>query len=305
MKKISKGKQAKKRQSLKDTLTAYGFLSPWIIGFIFFTGGPILLSFLLSLTKWNLLGQPRFVGLANYQQLFSGSSDFLNTLKITFLFTLLNVFVTVSASLFLAVLLNFKVRFIGIFQFFYFVPAVMPSVVMTSCFILMFNNQLGIVNYFLSTVGITGPNWLGDANLVWVVVGIASVFTFSTGQMMLIFNSSLKEVPIELYEAAHLDGANAWQRFKNVTLPSISPILLFNTVVATVNSFNGAFTLLFPLTGGGPGNATKVLSLLIYEKAFKQFDMGTASTLAFIMFIIVAVISILQFKLSDDKVNYG
>lgn len=181
----------------------------------------------------------------------------------------------------------------------------MPSVVMTSCFILMFNNQLGIVNYFLSTLGIIGPNWLGNANLVWVVVGIASVFTFSTGQMMLIFNSSLKEVPIELYEAAHLDGANAWHRFKNVTLPSISPILLFNTVVATVNSFNGAFTLLFPLTGGGPGNATKVLSLLIYEKAFKQFDMGTASTLAFIMFIIVAFISILQFKLSDDKVNYG
>lgn len=295
----------KARQGLKDTLTAYGFLSPWIIGFIFFTGGPILMSFLLSLTKWNLLGDPRFVGLDNYRQLFSENSDFLETLKITLLFTVLNVVVTVGASLFLAVLLNFKVKFIGIFQFFYFVPAVMPSVVMTSCFILMFNNQLGIVNYFLSTIGINAPNWLGNANLVWVVVGIASIFTFSTGQMMLIFNSSLKEVPIELYEAADLDGANAWQRFRNVTLPSISPILLFNVVVATVNSFNGAFTLLYPLTGGGPGNATKVLSLQIYEKAFRQFDMGTASTLAFIMFIIVALISILQFKLSDDKVNYG
>lgn len=295
----------KNRQKLKDTLTAYGFLSPWFIGFIFFTGGPILLSFLLSLTKWNLLGDPKFVGLQNYQQLFSGNSDFFTTLKITFLFTLLNVVVTVGASLFLAVLLNFKVKLIGIFQFFYFVPAVMPSVVMTSCFILMFNNQLGVVNYFLSKIGIDGPNWLGNPQLVWVVVGIASIFTFSTGQMMLIFNSSLKEVPVELYEAAHLDGANAWQRFTNVTLPSISPILLFNTVVATVNSFNGAFTLLYPLTGGGPGNATKVLSLLIYDKAFKQFDMGTASTLAFIMFIIVALVSLIQFKLSDSKVNYG
>lgn len=295
----------KNRQKLKDTLTAYGFLSPWFIGFIFFTGGPILLSFLLSLTKWNLLGDPKFVGLQNYQQLFSGNSDFFTTLKITFLFTLLNVIVTVGASLFLAVLLNFKVKLIGIFQFFYFVPAVMPSVVMTSCFILMFNNQLGVVNYFLSKIGIDGPNWLGNPQLVWVVVGIASIFTFSTGQMMLIFNSSLKEVPVELYEAAHLDGANAWQRFTNVTLPSISPILLFNTVVATVNSFNGAFTLLYPLTGGGPGNATKVLSLLIYDKAFKQFDMGTASTLAFIMFIIVALVSLIQFKLSDSKVNYG
>ncbi|MHC5249253.1 carbohydrate ABC transporter permease [Enterococcus sp. LJL90] len=295
----------KSRQKLKDTLTAYGFLSPWIIGFIFFTGSPILMSFVLSLTKWNLLGDPRFVGFENYKQLFSGNSDFLETLKITFLFTILNVLVTVGASLFLAVLLNFKVKFIGVFQFFYFVPAVMPSVVMTSCFILMFNNQLGIVNYFLQNVGITAPNWLGSANLIWVVVGIASIFTFSTGQMMLIFNSSLKEVPVELYEAADLDGANAWQRFRNVTLPSISPILLFNIVVATVNSFNGAFTLLYPLTGGGPGNATKVLSLQIYEKAFRQFDMGMASTLAFIMFIIVALVSIVQFKLSDDKVNYG
>lgn len=294
-----------KRRSTKDDRVAYPFLSPWIIGFLLFTGGPILMSFILSLTKWNLLGDPTFVGLSNYKQLFGGTSDFLNTLKITFLFTGINVLVTVSASLFLAVLLNFKVKLIGIFQFFYFVPAVMPSVVMASCFILMFNNQLGIVNYFLTTIGINAPNWLGDANLVWVVVGIASIFTFSTGQMMLIFSSSLKEVPVELYEAAHLDGANAWHRFVHVTLPSISPILLFNMVVATVNSFNGAFTLLYPLTGGGPGNATKVLSLLIYEKAFKQFDMGTASALAFIMFIIVAVISILQFKLSDDKVNYG
>lgn len=295
----------KKKNKIIEKLGVYSFLSPWIIGFVLFTGGPILMSFLLSLTKWNLLGDPRFVGLENYRQLFNGTSDFFETLKITLLFTILNVAVTVSASLFLAVLLNFKVKLMGVFQFLYFVPAVMPSVVMTSCFILMFNNQLGIVNYFLSFVGIDSINWLGNQNLVWVVVGIASIFTFSTGQMMLIFNSSLKEVPVELYEAADLDGANALQRFWNVTLPSISPILLFNIVVATVNSFNGAFTLLYPLTGGGPGNATKVLSLEIYEKAFRQFDMGTASALAFILFVIVALISVLQFKLSEDKVNYG
>lgn len=295
----------KKKQIFKDHLTAFGFLSPWLIGFIFFTGGPILISFLLSLTKWNLLGNPTFVGFDNYKELFSSTSSFYNTLKATFIFTVLNVGITVLWSLFLAVLLNFKLRFMKIFQFFFFVPAVMPSVVMASCFILMFNNELGIVNYVLSYIGIEGPNWLGNTNLVWVVVGIMSIFTFSTGQMMLIFNSSLKEVPTELYEAADLDGANAWQRFINVTLPSISPILLFNTVVATVNSFNGAFTIIYPLTGGGPGDVTKVLSLEIYDKAFKQFDMGMASTLAFILFIIVGTISIFQFKIGDKKVNYG
>lgn len=294
-----------RKQQIKDHITAYGFLSPWIIGFLFFTGGPIVVSFLLSLTEWNLLGEPTFVGLANYKELFSPSSTFFNTLKATLIFTVLSVFVTVFWSLFLAVLLNFKLRFMRVFQFLFFVPAVMPSVVMASCFILMFNNELGIVNYILSFIGVEGPNWLGNTNLVWVVVGMMSIFTFSTGQMMLIFNSSLKEVPIEMYEAADLDGANAWQRFINVTLPSISPILLFNTVVATVNSFNGAFTIIYPLTGGGPGDVTKVLSLEIYEKAFKQFDMGMASTLAFILFLIVGAISIVQFKLGDKKVNYG
>ena len=294
-----------KKQRIKDYLTAYGFLSPWIIGFLFFTGGPIIVSFLLSLTEWNLLGEPTFVGLANYKELFDPSSTFFNTLKATLIFTVLNVGITVLWSLFLAVLLNFKLRFMRVFQFLFFVPAVMPSVVMASCFILMFNNELGIVNYILSYIGVQGPNWLGNTNLVWVVVGMMSIFTFSTGQMMLIFNSSLKEVPTELYEAADLDGANAWQRFVNVTLPSISPILLFNTIVATFNSFNGAFTIIYSLRGGGPGDVTKVLSLEIYEKAFKQFDMGMASTLAFILFLIVGAISIIQFKVGDKKVNYG
>lgn len=294
----------KGKNSWKDKITPYLFVSPWFIGVIFFTGGPILFSFLLSLTKWDLLGNPQFIGLENYRTLFSGDSDFLNTIKITLMFTVLNVVIVVAASLFLAVLLNFKVKLIGIFQFFYFVPAVMPSVVMTSCFMLMFNKELGIVNYVLYKLGIDPLNWLGDPHLVWVVVGIASVFTFSTGQMMLVFSSSLKEVPLELYEAAELDRANAWQKFRYITLPSISPILLFNVVVATVNSFNGAFTLLYPLTGGGPGDATKVLSLSIYEKAFKQFDIGMASALAFILFLIVAAIAFLQFKISDDKVTY-
>lgn len=297
-------KEKNSKKNWGDILTPYGFVSPWFIGVIFFTGGPIIFSFLLSLTEWNLLGDPEFVGFANYQKLFSGNSDFLTTLKITLLYTLLNVVVTVAASLFLAVLLNFKVKLIGIFQFFYFIPAVMPSVVMTSCFKLMFNKEMGIMNYVLSQFGISNTNWMGSTDLIWVVVALASIFTFSTGQMMLVFSSSLKEVPQELYEAADLDQANAWQKFLYVTLPAISPILLFNIVVATVNSFNGAFTILYPLTGGGPGNATKVLSLSIYEKAFQQFDIGTASALAFVLFVIVALIAVAQFKLSNDSVSY-
>jgi multiple sugar transport system permease protein len=295
----------KGKTTWKENVAAYSFLSPWIIGLILFTGGPIIVSFLLSLSKWNLLGSPRFIGLENYIKMFSSDSDFMNSLKVTILFTIISVIVSVVAALFLAVLLNFQVKNLGIFQFFYFVPAVMPSVVMAFVFKLMFNKELGIVNYLLSFLGVTNaPNWLNDTFWIWPTLAFASIFTYSTGQMMLIFTSSLKEVPPELYEACDLDGANFIQRFIHVTLPSISPIILFNVVVATVSSFNSSFTLIYPLTNGGPNNATDVLSLSIYKNAFKLFDMGYASALAVILFIIVAVVAAIQFRMSKNWVHY-
>lgn len=291
-----------KAKRWSDAGAGWGFLTPWIIGFLVFSAFPIIFSFVLSLTKWNMLGTPQFVGLDNYKNLFSGDSGFAHTLGVTFVFTIINVGISIFFSLILAILLNLKVRFKGLFQFFYYVPTIMPSVVMAGCLVLMFNPQLGIVNYVLKCIGVTNPpNWTGSNTLVWVVVAYASVFTFQTGQQMLVFSAALKDVPQELYEAASLDGANAWTRFWHVTMPGIAPMLLFNTVSCTVNSFNGAFTLLYPLTGGGPGDATKVLGLDIYNQAFKNFNMGQASTLAVVLFIIVAIIGALEFKLMDRK----
>ena len=285
-----------------DAAAGWGFLTPWIIGFLLFSGFPILFAFFLSLTKWNLLGTPRFVGLANYADLMSGSSELGQTLLVTFIFTIINVGISILFSLILALLLNLNVRFKGLFQFFYYVPTIMPSVVMAGCMVLMFNSQLGIVNYVLRSIGVSNPpNWTGSSTLVWVVVAYASIFTFQTGQQMLVFSAALKDVPTELYEASSLDGANAWNKFVHITMPGIAPMMLFNLVSCTVNSFNGAFTLLYPLTGGGPGDATKVLGLLIYDKAFKSFSMGQASALAMVLFVIVALIGALQFKLMDRK----
>jgi len=294
-----------KNYNWKDTLSAYGFLSPWFIGLILFTGGPIIASIVLSFTNWNLIGSPEFIGLNNYRALFADGSDFLNSLKVTFIFTIINVGVSVIASLLLAVLLNFKVKFMGVFQFCYFIPAVMPSVIMAFVFKLMLNKEIGVVNYMLSLIGVdNSPNWLNDPFWIWPTIAIVSIFTYSTGQMMLIFSSALKDVPKELYEACDVDGANFFQRFIYVTIPSISPIILFNTVVATVNSFNSSFSLIFPLTNGGPGSETEVLSLSIYKHAFKLFDMGYASALAVILFIIVAAIAAIQFRLSKNSVHY-
>jgi len=291
--------------NIRHNLVAYGFLSPWFIGFLLFTGGPIIASIVLSFTRWNLIGTPEFLGLGNYVAMFTPGSGFLNSLRATFTYTVISVVVSVVASLFMAVLLNFKVRFKGFFQFCFFAPAIMPSVALAFVFQLIFNQHMGILNYFISVLGFSiQPNWLNDTFWVWVSLGIVTIFTYSTGQMMLIFSAALKDVPVHLYEAADVEGANFFQRFWYVTLPSISPIILFNVVVGTVHSFNTSFSIVFPLTQGGPANETMVLSLELYNSAFRMFNIGRASAIATVLFVIVAIVGALQFRLSKKVVHY-
>ncbi|WP_249226807.1 carbohydrate ABC transporter permease [Alicyclobacillus mengziensis] len=299
------GMPVKRRSRVKDNLTAYAFLSPWIIGFIFFTGLPIIASFVLSFTKWNLISAPQFVGLENYKLMFGAGSNFWNTLRVTLEFTVGSVIVTVLWSLAMAMLLNMKVKGVAIFQFFYFVPAVVPTVATAFVFQLIFNQQIGVFNYLLSLVGVAnGPNWLMNGHLVLPTIVFISIYTYSTGQMMLVFNAALKEVPNELYEAAGIDGANVLQKFFNVTLPSISPIFLFNLVMGTIAALTGSFALIYPLTSGGPGNATDVLSLAVYSSGFQNFRLGYASALSTILFVLVALIAYAQFALSQKWVTY-
>ncbi|HHW70966.1 MAG TPA: sugar ABC transporter permease [Clostridiales bacterium] len=297
-------KATKSKSKQNNNLVAYAFLSPWIIGFILFSGFPILVSFFLSLTEWNLLGDIKFIGLKNYIEMFMTGSRFWNTLKVTLIYVIFGVLASVIWSLFLAVLLNMKVKGIGIFEFIFFIPAVTPIVALVFSFQLMLHDQLGIVNYILSIMGIDGPNWLNSTTWAMPVVIFITLFTYSTGQMMLIFSAALKDVPKELYEACDIDGAGFFKKFFNVTLPSISPILLFNLVISCVNILNGSFSLIYPLTNGGPNGATNVLSLDIYNNAFKLFRMGYASALSVVLFAIIAIFSIVQFKLSSKWVYY-
>jgi multiple sugar transport system permease protein len=289
----------------KNNITAYAFLSPWIIGFILFSGLPILACFGLSLTEWDLVGSPRFIKFENYIQMFLPESTFWNTLKVTVVFTFFGVIVSVAWALFLANLLNMKLKGMRIFQFLYFIPAVMPSVVMAFVFQLMFNKEIGIVNYMLSLIGISkAPNWLMDSNWVMPVIVFTCIYTFSTGQMMLTFSAALKEVPKELYEAANLDGASSFTKLLNITLPSISPIVFFNMIVSTVNLLNGSFSLIYPLTGGGPNDSTNIIGLDIYRNAFGTYRMGYSAALSTALFVIVALISFVQFKASKKWVYY-
>lgn len=288
-----------------ETVTAYGFLSPWFIGFVFFSGLPIIASFVLSFFKWDMVNPPSFVGIQNYRYMFGQSSGFWHSLWVTLLYTVLSVIVMVVWSLIMALVLNQRLRPKPLFQFLFFIPSVLPSVAMAFVFQLIFNQQIGIVNYLLSLVGISqGPNWLMNQRLIIPVLVFISIYSYSTGQMMLIFDASLKEVPRELYEAADLDGAGFLKKFLHVTLPGISPVLLFNVVVGTIGSINGSFSIIYPLTQGGPGDASNVLSLAIYTSAFQNFQMGYASALSTVLFIIVAVISYFQFRLSRNWVMY-
>jgi len=291
--------------TIGQTIVSYGFLSPWFIGFLLFTGVPIIASFVLSLTKWNLLAPIEFVGLQNFIAMLTPGSGFMNVLRATIIYTVIAVTISVISSLFMAILLNFKLKFIGFFRFCFFVPAVVPSVAMAFVFRLIFDQQMGVLNYFLSVFGFTSlPNWLNDTFWVWPSLAIVTIFTYSTGQMMLIFNSALKEVPVHLHEASDIEGANFFQRLWFVTIPYISPIILFNVVVGTVNSFNTAFSVIFPLTDGGPNRATQVMSLELYDSAFRMFNIGYASAIAAILFVIVATVAAIQFRISRNVVHY-
>jgi multiple sugar transport system permease protein len=295
----------KNKRNVRENITAYAFLSPWIIGFILFSGVPIIASFVLSLTKWDLISAPRFIGLGNFIAMFSAGSDFWNVLKVTLIFTVFSIIATLTWSFFLAMLLNFKLKGIGIFRFFFFLPAVIPSIALAFAFQLLYNKEIGVINYILYLFGINnGPNWLMDNHLVIPSIIFVCLYTYTTGQMMLIFYASLKEVPKELYEACAIDGASYFQKFYYVTLSYVSPVILFNLVIATINAFNGSFSIIYPLTFGGPGDASRVISLAIYDSGFKTFRMGYASALATVAFIMVVAIALLQFKLSDKFVYY-
>jgi multiple sugar transport system permease protein len=181
----------------------------------------------------------------------------------------------------------------------------MPSVALAFVFQLIFNQDVGIINYLLGFFGVkSGPNWLMDNHLVIPSIIFVCLYTYSTGQMMLIFLAALKDVPQELYEACDLDGAGPWKKFLHVTLSSISPILLFNLVIATINALNGSFSIIYPLTDGGPALASEVISLDIYHQGFKSFRMGYASAVSTVLFVLVAAIAWLQFRLSGKAVQY-
>lgn len=305
--KQAQGSEGARRRRIRNNLTAYAFCLPWVIGFVCFTLFPIGFMFAVSLTNRKLNGISSFVGLANYANMFQ-SDVFWNSMRVTLFFTIIMMVVTTAWAVLLAMLLNYKQRLNGWFQFFYFLPSVVPTVALAYAFRTIFGKDAGLLNALIGFFAgkNVGINWLYDPHTVYFVLFFITLFTYNTGQMMLIFRSGLNEVPRELYEACDMDGAGAIRKFRSVTLPMISPIVLFNAVMGCISALNGSFALLYPLTGesGEPNGMAQVLSLLIYKEAFSNLKVGYASALSVVLFLIACCFGIGIFAVSKKVVYY-
>ncbi|MCC6628371.1 MAG: sugar ABC transporter permease [Chloroflexi bacterium] len=289
---------------MRKALWGYLFLLPWVLGLIIFWIGPIVASALLSFTEYDVISDPRWVGLANYQQAFFKDDLFWPSLGRTFLFSFIVVPVGLAGSLGLAMLLNLGLRGTNTFRTIYFMPHLTPAVALALLWSWLFHPTVGPVNAALGLVGISGPAWLQSQQWALPAVIIISLWANWGGNAMLIFLAGLQGVPQELMDAAHIDGAGAWSRFWHITIPMISPTILFNLILGIIGSLQ-VFTLAFVLTKGGPVYATWFFALHIYNNAFAYFKMGYGSALAWIFVIILLIFTFIQLGLSRRWVFYG
>lgn len=300
----ARAKPRMSRARRREAIWGFIFLSPWILGFILWFGGPMLASLGLSLTNYNILSPPKFVGLENYVQAFTEDDLFYSSLGRTFYYALVVVPLGVIGSLLLAVLLNQSIPGKNLFRTFYFLPHVAPMVATILLWRWILQPEIGLVNYALEQVGIKGPRWLGSTEWAIPSLMIMALWGSVGGNRMMIFLAGLQGVPQELYEAAEIDGANAWHKFRHVTVPLITPTIFFNVVLGVIGALQ-VFASAFIATSGGPAYATWFYSLHIYTQAFKYFYMGYASALSWIFFVIMFAFTYVQFRSSARWVYYA
>lgn len=288
----------------RQNRTAYLFLLPWLIGFFCLTLGPMLGSLYLSFTKFNLLNSPRWLGLDNYVQIFKEDDSFLHSMGLTFQYALLSVPLRLIFALLVAMALNKGIRALGVYRTVYYIPSLLGgSVAIAIVWRKIFDGD-GLFNQFLSWFGIEGPAWVAHPDYILSTIITLSVWQF--GSAMVIFLAGLKQVPADLYEASQVDGAGKIRQFFQITLPLLSPVIFFNLVMSIINSFQ-VFTPGYVIGDGrgGPVNSTLFYTLYLYLKGFAFFDMGYASALAWIMLVVIGVLTAIVFLTSKYWVFYG
>jgi multiple sugar transport system permease protein len=290
----------------RETRAAYGFIGLWIVGFIVFTLGPMIASMVLSFTDYNAISSPRSVGWDNYRQMFS-DPKVGKALSNTLVYAVIYVPTAMVVALCLAMVLNRVGRASGFFRTVFYLPVMTPPVAAGALFLLLLNGNQGLLNRTLHLVGINGPNWTTDTS--WVKPGLALTMLWGVGGMVVIYLAALRQVPKDLYEAASLDGAGTWMRFRKITLPMISGALFFTLIVQTIYAlqmFDQAYTMFF----GGQQNSTysndAALFYVIYlfQQGFGFLHMGYASALAWLLFAVIMIITAIQVRVSRRFVYY-
>lgn len=292
-----------RRLSPRTIQAAEGFLfaSPWILGFLFLTLGPMLGSLYLSLTSYDLYTPPQWIGLRNYEQLLFKDSIYLQAVKVTATYTVISVPLHNLLAILVAVLLNQKVRGLGIFRTAYYTPSIVSGVAVAILWGFLFNSDFGIINWLLLTIGLPAVPWL--THPAWAMPAFILMSLWTLGGPMIIYLAALQGVPSHLYEAAEVDGANWLARFRHIMLPMLSPAVLFNLVLGVIGA-SQLFTGPLVITNGGPSNATLFYALQLYRQAFQWMAMGTASAMAWLLFIALLILTSIQLYLSNRWVYY-
>lgn len=287
---------------MRKNEATFGLLGimPWFLGFLVFTAGPMIYSGYLVFHDWELLTPPVYVGLDNIKFLFE--DRLLPTvLWNTVIYTVVSVPLQLLVALGVALLLNMNIRGANLYRAIVFLPSQTPVVATAMLWFFIFSPTQGLANEALGLFGIPPQRWLWDIQLVKPALIAIAVWSF--GAAMIIFLAGLQDVPKDLYEAAELDGASAWRKLINITVPMITPTIFFNLVIGLIGAFQ-VFTPVYLMTGGGPGNSSMMMGLYIYRQGFEEFDMGYASTLAWLLFLIVIALTLLQFSVARRWVYY-
>ncbi len=284
----------------RNNMMGYLFISPWLIGFFIFILFPIVASFVLAFTRYDVLSPPRWIGIGNWLRLLE-DRRYHNSLRATFYYVFTAVPLRLIFALLVAMLLKPPTRATSIYTGIYYLPSLIGGSVAVAIMWRQIFGVDGLINFILKNVGIEGINWLGNPRTaIWTLI-ILAVWQF--GSPMLIFLAGLRQIPESLYEAASIDGAREWTQFTKITLPMLSPVILFNLIMQIINGFM-VFTQAYIITGGAPLDTTLFYSLYLYQKAFQSFDMGYSSAMAWVLLVIIAFFTLLAFKSSKFWVYY-
>lgn len=299
--KSSRGTHLISSRRMRESITGWLWASPWILGFLIFTLGPMLTSLYYSFTDYGLLSPPQWIGLGNYRTMIMDDPLTLQGLKVTTVYGVVSVPMSLVLGLVIAILLNQEIVAMPYWRTLYYLPSVVAGVAVAMMWSWIFNSDFGVANWLLGMVGIKGPNWFTDPH--WALPAIIIMNVWGFGGSMIIYLAGLQSIPSVLYEAALIDGAGAWHRFRHVTIPMLSPTVFFTLIMGLIGALQ-TFTPAYIMTNGGPRNATLFFMLHLYRNAFQWLKMGYASALAWVLFVYILILTLLVVRSSPAWVHY-